>query len=441
MAEQELEQAMDNRTGAPVLKEVTAECLCIGDELLIGQTINTNAAWMGQELGLIGIRTVLARVVGDDQDRILEALRTSTADIVLITGGLGATKDDITKHTLCAFFDTRLVRNAAVEAHVVELFTRMGRDPRHVMAADLRQALLPENCTPLANQRGTASGMWFEKEGRIFVSMPGVPYEMQAMMKGEVLDRLRRRFNPPVIVHRTIRTTGMGETQLAQHLEAWENGLAADRISLAYLPSPGLVKLRLSTYAGGEQAEALSRVDRQVQELYKLIPEQIYAEGRQRLEEVVGEMLKGRSQTLSLAESCTGGYLSHLVTSIPGSSAYYIGGVVSYANAVKMEELGIPSDMLELNGAVSQPVVERMAEGVRNALKSEWAIATSGVAGPDGGTPEKPVGTVWIAVAGPDGVRSSKGVFMGTRDLVIRRSSIAALNMLRKRLLAVEGGP
>ncbi|MEO8733377.1 MAG: molybdopterin-binding protein, partial [Flavobacteriales bacterium] len=303
---------MKNGLGTSAPNEITAECLCIGDELLIGQTINTNAAWMGQELGLIGIRTVLARVVGDDRDRILEALRTSTADIVLITGGLGPTKDDITKHTLCTYFDTHLVRNAAVEAHVVELFTRMGRDPRQVMAADLGQAMLPESCTPLANQRGTASGMWFENNGRVFVSMPGVPYEMQAMMKGEVLARLRDKFHPPVIVHRTIKTTGMGETQLAQHLEAWENGLAADRINLAYLPSPGLVKLRLSTYAGGDQAEALSRVDQQVQELYKLLPEQIYGEGQQRLEEVVGELLKGRAQTLSLAESCTGGYLSHL---------------------------------------------------------------------------------------------------------------------------------
>jgi nicotinamide-nucleotide amidase len=282
--------------------------------------------------------------------------------------------------------------------------------------------------------------MWFERDGRVFISMPGVPYEMQAMMERHVLTRLQERFHPPVIVHSTIKTTGMGETQLAERLEAWENGLAAERIGLAYLPSPGLVKLRLSTYAGGERTEAIERVDRQVRELYRLIPDNIYGEGRQRLEEVIGNLLRERGQSLALAESCTGGYLSHLVTSVPGSSRYYIGGVVSYANAVKMEELGIPSDMLELNGAVSRPVVERMAEGVRDALKSNWAMATSGIAGPDGGTPEKPVGTVWIAIAGPDGITSSKGVFMGTRDLVIRRSSIAALNMLRKRLLAAANG-
>lgn len=415
--------------------EVTAECLCIGDELLIGQTVNTNAAWMGQQLGLIGIRPVLTRVVGDDRDRILEALRTSTADVVLITGGLGPTKDDITKHTLCTFFGTRLVRRPEVEAHIVALFTRMGRDPRDVMEMNRAQADLPEACTVVPNLRGTASGMWFERDGRIFVNMPGVPYEMMGMMTRDILGMLRERSRPPVIVHRTILTTGLGESQLAERIAAWEDGLAADAIKLAYLPSPGLVKLRLSTYANADESEAAARVDRQARALYALIPELIYGEGEDRLEQVIGRLLKARGQTLTLAESCTGGYLSHLVTSVPGSSAYYIGGVVSYANAVKMEELGIPSDMLELNGAVSQPVVERMASGVREALKSDWAIATSGVAGPDGGTPDKPVGTVWLAVAGPDGVRSSKGVFMGTRDLIIQRSALAGLNMLRKRLL------
>lgn len=416
-------------------REITAECLCIGDELLIGQTLNTNAAWMGEQLGLIGIRPVLTRVVGDHPDRILEALRTSTADVVLMTGGLGPTKDDITKHTLCTFFGTRLVRRPEVEDRIVELFTRMGRAPGDVMEVNRAQADLPEDCTVVPNLRGTASGMWFERDGRVFVSMPGVPYEMTGMMARDVLPMLRDRFEPPVIVHRTVLTTGLGESQLAERIAGWEDALAIDGIKLAYLPSPGLVKLRLSAYANADGAAARAHVDRQVQALYGLIPELVYGEGEERLEQVIGRLLKAKGQTLTLAESCTGGYLSHLVTSIPGSSAYYIGGVVSYANAVKMEELGIPSDMLELNGAVSQPVVERMASGVREALKSDWAIATSGVAGPDGGTPDKPVGTVWLAVAGPDGVRSSKGVFMGTRDLIIQRSATAGLNMLRKRLL------
>ncbi len=416
-------------------REVTAECLCIGDELLIGQTLDTNSAWIGEALGLSGIRPVRIRVVGDDKEAILEALRTSREDIVLMTGGLGPTKDDITKRTLCEFFGTRLVRDPDAEARVVKLFTRMGRHPDKVKEADLAQAFQPESCTVLPNELGTASGMWFEREGRVFVSLPGVPYEMQGIMEEAVLPRLRAMFKPPTIVHRTIKATGMGETLMAERLEQWENGLAKEGIRLAYLPSPGLVKLRLSTYAGADPAEAAERVDRQVKSLYALIPDLIYGEGKLTLEEAVGQLLKSHGQTLALAESCTGGYLSHLVTSVPGSSAYYIGGVVSYANAVKMEELGIPSDMLELNGAVSKPVVERMAEGVRNALKSDWAVATTGVAGPDGGTPDKPVGTVWLAVAGPHGVVSSKGVFMGTRDLVIRRSAIAALNMLRKQLL------
>ncbi|MGV9013579.1 MAG: competence/damage-inducible protein A [Flavobacteriales bacterium] len=416
-------------------KATTAECLCIGDELLIGQTVNTNAAWMGEQLSLVGIRPVLTRVVGDDRERIMQALRTSTADVVLITGGLGPTKDDITKHVLSEFFGTKLVHNPAVEAHITALFTRMGQAPRQVKQADLAQAMLPADCSVLPNELGTASGMWFEREGRVFVSMPGVPYEMKGLMSGSVLPKLKERFRPSTIIHRTIRTTGMGETQLAQRIADWETGLAMDDVALAYLPSPGLVKLRLSTYAGKDPEEARERIDRQAEALYKLVPELIYGEGHLRLEEAIGKLLKGHGSTLALAESCTGGYLSHLVTSVPGSSAYFIGGVVSYANAVKMEELGIPSDMLELNGAVSQPVVERMAEGVRQALRSDWAVATSGVAGPDGGTAEKPVGTVWIAVAGPQGVSSSMGVFMGTRELVIRRSAIAALNMLRKRLL------
>lgn len=418
------------------LREVTAECLCIGDELLIGQVINTNAAWMGQELGLHGIRTVLGRVIGDDQHTIVQALHAATTDIVLITGGLGPTKDDVTKRALCEFFGTRLVADAEVEARVVGLFTRMGRRPEQVKAADRAQALLPEGCTVLPNHLGTASGMWFERDGRVYVSLPGVPYEMHAIVRESVLPKLMEIFRPPSIVHRTIRTTGLGETPLAERLHDWENGLAKDRINLAYLPSPGQVRLRLSRYAGNDPIAAKAAVDRHAEALYGLIPGMIYGEGTTELEDVVGQHLKQRGDTLALAESCTGGYLSHLVTSVPGSSAYYIGGVVSYANAVKMAELGIPSDMLELNGAVSGPVAEQMAIGVRLALGSDWAVATTGIAGPDGGSPGKPVGTVWIAVAGPHGVVAEKGVFMGTRDLVIKRATAAALNMLRKQLLA-----
>lgn len=418
------------------MKEITAEILSIGDELLIGQTINTNAGWMGGELALIGVRTVRTRVIGDDRKEILEALRTSVADVVLITGGLGPTKDDITKHTLCEYFGTRLIRRADVEAGIVDMFRRMGRPMVDMLEVNRAQADLPEACTVLPNSRGTASGMWFERDDRVFVSMPGVPYEMRGIMADHVLPKLREHFRPPVIVHRTILTAGLGESHLAQRIEAWEDGLAAEGIKLAYLPSPGLVKLRLSAYANADEAEARRRVDVQVAALYQLIPEVIFGEGEMTMEKAVGHLLKGRGQTLALAESCTGGFLSHLITSVPGSSAYYIGGVVSYANAVKMEELGIPSDMLELNGAVSQPVAERMAQGVRSALRSDWAIATTGIAGPDGGTPEKPVGTVWIAVAGPEGVVSKLGNFPGSRELVIERAAMSSLNLLRKQLTA-----
>ena len=416
-------------------REVTAEVLSIGDELLIGQTINTNAAWLGQQLALIGIRSLRSRVIGDDRSEIIEALRTSVADVVLITGGLGPTKDDITKHTLCEHFGVKLVRNKAVEQHIERLFASMGRDPKTLQEVNRAQADLPENCIPIPNSRGTASGMWFDKKGRVFLSMPGVPYEMKGIMQEHGLAKLREHFKPPVIVHRTILTAGLGESLLAERIADWEDGLAKDAIKLAYLPSPGVVKLRLSTYANQDEQGAKARVNAQADALYRAIPELIFGEGEETLEEVLGRMLKDRGQTLALAESCTGGYLSHLITSVPGSSAYYIGGVVSYANAVKMEELGIPSDMLDINGAVSQPVAERMASGVRAALRSDWAIATTGIAGPDGGTPDKPVGTVWLAVAGPNGVVSKLGNFPGTRDLVIERAARSALNLLRKQLL------
>lgn len=418
--------------------EITAEIISIGDELLIGQTINTNAGWMGEQLALIGVRAKRVLTISDDRAEILNALAAATCDVVLITGGLGPTKDDITKYTLCEFFGTRLVRNKEVEARIMAMFVRMGRDPRDILPVNLAQADLPENCTVLPNERGTASGMWFERDGRVYVSMPGVPYEMRAIMRSGVLAGLQGRFKPPTIVHRTILTTGLGESMLAKRIADWEDSLAAEGIKLAYLPSPGIVKLRLSTYAEADGPAATERVDRKARELSVLIPELIYGEGEDRLQQVVGRLLKERGQTLSLAESCTGGYVSHLITSIPGSSAYFTGGVVSYHNAVKMEELGIPSDMLELNGAVSQPVVEQMASGVRTALRTDWSVAYSGVAGPDGGTPEKPVGTVWIAVAGPDGVRSKLVNFPGTRDLVIERSALAGLNMLRKRLLEAQ---
>lgn len=415
-----------------VTREITAGILSIGDELLIGQTVNTNAGWIGGQLGLNGIRPIEVRTIGDDRDIILKTLQEIPGDIVLITGGLGPTKDDITKDVLCKFFNTRLVRNPDVEAWIVRIFNKLGRP---MLEVNRSQADLPEACTVIPNKKGTAAGMWFERDGRVFVSMPGVPYEMKAMMLDDILPKAVALFKPPTIIHRTILTTGLGESHLAQRIEAWEVSLPEEGIRLAYLPSPGMVRLRLSTYAGASAGEARARVDRKAAALYALIPDLIFGEGEHRLEDIVGGLLKERGQTLSIAESCSGGYISHRITSVPGSSAYFTGGVISYANAVKMEELGIPSDMLELNGAVSQPVAEKMAAGVREALRTDWSIAVTGIAGPEGGTPDKPVGTVWLAVAGPDGVSSRMEIFPGTRDLVIHRSAIAGMNMLRKRML------
>lgn len=422
--------------------EVTATIICIGDELLIGQTVNTNASWIGEQLSLHGIRPVEVRTVGDDQAHILQALAGAATDVVLITGGLGPTKDDITTHVLCTFFGTRRVRRPEVEARIEAMFQRLGRP---LSDLDRTQADLPEACSVIPNLKGTASGMWFERprEGgaapRVYVSMPGVPYEMEAMMTAEVLPRLCDVHLPPTIVHRTLVTTGLAESHLAERIAGWEAGLAASGIRLAYLPSPGIVRLRLSTYAAREAAEATARVERKVAELRSLIPDLVFGEGTDRLEEVVGVLLRKAGQTLALAESCTGGYLSHLITGVPGSSAYYRGGVVPYTNAVKASVLGVPEAMLARDGAVSRPVVERMAEGARQTLRTDWGVALSGVAGPDGGTPETPVGTVWMAVAGPAGVRSTMVRFPGGRDLVIKRSAMAALNLLRKRLLEARG--
>lgn len=424
-----------------MIREVTAECLCIGDELLIGQTVNTNAAWLGEELGLWGMRPTRTRVVGDEEGAILDALGTATADIVLITGGLGPTKDDITKRCLCQFFGTHLVHRPEVEAHIVALFGQRGVERARIKAGDLGQAMLPHSCTPLANTLGTASGMWFERDGRVYVSLPGVPYEMQEIMRTQALPKLRAHFAPPAIIHRTIRTAGIGETPLSELIADWEEALAVDDIHLAYLPSPDMVKLRLSRYANSDAAAARALVDHHAEKLYSLIPEHIYGEGDLELQEAIGHRLNAMRQTVAVAESCTGGYVSHLITSVPGSSAYFLGGVISYANAVKTGELGVPAAVLQEHGAVSRQVAELMAEGVRKRMGSHWAISTTGVAGPDGGTPTTPVGTVWMAVAGPQGVVSKRMLFGGTRALVILRAGMAALNLLRRQLDARGGNP
>ncbi len=416
------------------------EIINIGDELLIGQVINTNAAWMAQELNMAGFFVQQFTVIRDDRQHILQALQEAgtKASVVLISGGIGPTKDDITKTTLCEFFGTGLHVSTAALNDIEALFRRRGWG-FPLSELNRKQAELPENCTELPNKLGTARGMWFEKEfapGRnvIFVSMPGVPFEMQAMMTGEIIPRLRKIFDTPSIAHKTILTQGIGESLLAEIISSWENALPPD-LKLAYLPQPGIVRLRL-TGSGRDEKNLRKMIETEVEKLNGLIPEYIYGYDEDKLEEIVGRILKEKNQSLGTAESCTGGYIAHLLTSIPGSSEYYKGSVVAYANEVKESVLGVSGDSLKLHGAVSEAVASEMALGLRKKLGVDWAVAVTGIAGPDGGTSEKPVGTTWIAVAGPGGIVAKHYLFGDNRERNIRRTALQALNNLRKAMQA-----
>jgi nicotinamide-nucleotide amidase len=410
-----------------------AEIITIGDEILIGQIVDTNSAWMGEQLNLIGIKVHQITSVSDNAEHIINALdeAKSRADIILITGGLGPTKDDITKHTLVKYFNTSLRFDEEVYQHVKALFARFGRE---VTDINKKQAEVPEGCTVIHNANGTAPGMWFEKDNKVFVSIPGVPYEMKKMMSVEILPRLKNKFSLPTIVHRTVLTQGIGESFLSEIIAEWENSLAPG-IRLAYLPSPGMVRLRLSS-SGNDEAALINAVEEKIKQLDLLIQKHIYGYEKDTLEQIVGRLLKEKKQTLSLAESCSGGLIAHLVTSVPGSSAYFMGGVVSYSYESKTKMLGVSTETLEKVGAVSEEVVTQMALGAKQTFNTDWAISASGIAGPDGGTPDKPVGTVWIAVAGPDGVKAKKFQFGGDRERNIQVTAITGLNMLRKALIS-----
>ena len=409
-----------------------AELITIGDEILIGQIVDTNSAWMGQQLNLLGIEVYQVTSVHDNHDHIMKALAEAeeNADLVLITGGLGPTKDDITKHTLCEYFGTELVFHPEVLEHVRSLLSS-----RNVNINQLNtdQALLPASCTVLHNSAGTAAGMWFERNNTIFVSMPGVPFEMEAIMTEEVFPRLTKLGITQSIVHKTVLTIGLPESMLAEKIEQWESALP-DFIKLAYLPSPMMVRLRLSGY-GTDQSELEAEIDRQVKKLLGIIPENVFGFDNDNLGLVIGRLLKESSRTLAVAESCTGGKIAHFITSNPGSSAYFKGGVVAYSNEIKNKLLDVSSEIIETFGAVSQQVAEAMAKGAQKVLNSDYSVATTGIAGPDGGTEEKPVGTVWIAVAGPSGIISKKYIFRHNRERNIIRTTHTALNMLRTLIL------
>lgn len=405
-----------------------AEIITIGDEILIGQIVDTNSAWMGRQLNLRGIEVYQVTSVHDDHDHILTALANAEkkADLVLMTGGLGPTKDDITKKCLCEYFNTELVFHPEVLEHVRSLLSS-----RNVAVNQLNrdQALLPASCTVLHNSAGTASGMWFERNNTIFVSMPGVPFEMEAIMTEEVFPRLGKLGISQSIVHKTVLTIGLAESMLAEKIEQWESALPAF-IKLAYLPSPMMVRLRLSGY-GTEQSVIADEIDRQVKQLQSIIPEFIFGFDDENLGLVIGRILVQAGKTLALAESCTGGSIAQFITSNAGSSAYFKGGVVAYSNEIKNKLLDVPMNLIAEHGAVSQQVAEAMAAGAQNSLGADYAVATTGIAGPDGGSDEKPVGTVWIAVAGPAGIRSKMFIFRHNRERNIIRTTHTALNMLR----------
>ena len=413
------------------MKEIVIKNISIGDELLIGQVINTNAAWLGQHLSDAGFRLDSTLTIGDSEKAILDAFDACMdADLVLVTGGLGPTADDITKPTVCKFFDTELEFCQAAYENVVSLFKRRGFQ---MSERNRSQAMLPKACEYVPNTYGTAPCMWLEKNGTVFVFMPGVPFEMKGIFTDELLPRIKQRFHAVPYEKRVIMTTGIGESFLADKIKDWEDALP-QFLSLAYLPQHGMVRLRLS--GRNEDADLLhAALDEQVEKLTRLIPEYIFAMQDQPIERTVFDLLINKGMTFASAESCTGGNIAHVVTLIPGSSEVFKGTAVTYATPMKTKVLGVPAAIIEQYGVVSQEVVEGMATGVRNLMEADYGVATTGVAGPGGGTEENPVGTVWIGVASKEGVVSKRFNFGKDRENVINRATIAAYEMLREQLI------
>lgn len=412
-----------------------AEIIAIGDEILIGQTIDTNSVFIAAQLNLQGIRVLQKKVVADTAEAIRAALDTVHPDTryVFMTGGLGPTKDDITKKTLLEYFGGSMEFNEAVWSQIQSLFKGFNREPKEVHR---QQAFVPSSCTAIVNDTGTAPGMRFEKDGRFYFSTPGVPYETEHLVGDKIIPWITETQIEGKLYHKTLITQGIGESDLAEILKDWEDQLG-DSLKLAYLPSPGLVRLRLSGQAKSK-AESKTLVEQGIAEMRALLGDLIFGEDVSSLEEIVGKSLQARNLSLATAESCTGGYIGHLITSIPGSSEYYLGGLVAYSNALKVEYLGVKPDTIEAHGAVSEEVALQMAEGVRKRSGSDFGLATTGVAGPGGGSAEKPVGTVWIAVAGPQGSKAKRYHFGNHRQRNIRRSALMALDRLRKEVQKIE---
>ena len=409
-----------------------AEIITIGDEILIGQIVDTNAAYIARRLNDSGIAVSERISVGDNATQISETIdrALNRCEVVITTGGLGPTKDDITKTTLAAMFGSRLVNDPAVEAHVREMLGR-----RNIAFNELNrsQALVPECCTVLFNAHGTAPGMWFERDGHVLINLPGVPFEMKHLMEDEVLPRLKKRFAMQSIVHRTLITEGIAESILAERIAAWEDALP-DYLKLAYLPAPNIVRLRLSAYeVEGESVAA--EIERRFNMLKEIIPYNIVGYENATLQESVHNLLIERKETLAVAESCTGGKIASLFTAMAGASAYFLSGVTSYSNESKTNILGVSPETIERFGAVSEQTAREMAEGVRRITGADYGVATTGIAGPSGGSAEKPVGTVWFAVSSADGTYAVMKNSGTDRGQIIDRASAFAIQLLRDKII------
>ncbi|HSI74758.1 MAG TPA: competence/damage-inducible protein A [Lunatimonas sp.] len=409
-------------------KTVTAEILAIGDELLYGQIQDTNSLWISQELDKIGVRVVRRTTVGDNRHDMLHAFEAAekVADVVLITGGLGPTSDDLTKPVLAEYFGCGIELVPEALESVSKFFERRGRE---LTDTNKLQAHLPTKCTYVENEVGTAPGMWFEEHGVVWISMPGVPHEMKKLMKDFVLPKLKTIYDLPVIYHRVIKTVGIGESWLSDLIKEWELSLPP-HVRLAYLPSLGEVKLRLTAF-GNSKPFVEKAVETELEKVYPLISKYIYGYDKISLQEAVGQLLLAQAKTVAFAESCSGGYISHLITSIDGSSGYFQGAMIPYHNDFKSNLLGVSTETLKTLGAVSEQTVIEMANSVKTKFAADYGVASSGIAGPAGGTPEKPVGTVWIACSHPKGVATKLLHLTTDRSINIHLTAISALNLLR----------
>ena len=414
------------------MKRILAEIITIGDEILYGQTLDTNAHWMSGALDEVGVKVIRRTTCGDDEEEILDAFKGAEyrADIILITGGLGPTNDDLTKPCLARYFDCDIVMNKQALSKLEAYMASRGRELNKLTRL---QAALPEKCEMVSNERGTACGMWFNKGDKVFCSMPGVPHEMKYMMQEKVIPRIEKEFELPIIYHKIVRLAGIGESWLAEKIETWENALP-ENVKLAYLPTFGDLKLRLTT--NGKNLDQIKKQTADlINDLLPLVDKYVYGYDDDTLEMVVGSLLKDKNCKLAIAESCTGGFVAHKITSVPGSSDYFQGAIVPYQNEMKIEELGISEGTIIRHGAVSEATVTEMAKNVKEKFTADYGLASSGIAGPGGGTPEKPVGLIWIACAFNDDVKTRKLNLTKDREVNIQITAIALLTLLHERLV------